>query len=436
MRSFNIILLLLILASGAYSQEYHKLQAGQLVPDIDFPVILNSNTLSHARLSDFKGKVVILDYWNIWCSGCLKAFPKLLELQEKFQSDLVILPVSFLHTSDVISDFVQKRKGTEREIGLPLAVFENTQNQLFEVLPTLGYPHCVWIDRAGRLLQTSTSLEVNEENIRKVLNGDRLNVPQVNYQMNFDLGAPFLLNGNGGPDTAFVYRSLLSPYLDSIQSRGLRKYKNDRYVRLFVANVSVAELVKLSLYQGRSIDPSNQYLVLEGVDAASFRWSQNEGDRRTWDARNAYCYDLVLPTRFSLDNALKYMQREVEDLFQIKASLEDRLMDCLVLTMLDSTKLPRSPKKGPAKYTSSVDGLQRKMEHSSLERVLSGIYTLDSPILIDETGYHENVDIQLSVRKPFDLVFLNEQLRKYGLCLKPAQRIMNVVVIKSNKRAT
>lgn len=50
----------------------------------------NYNTASSANnlnLSDFRGKVVVLDFWATWCPPCRKGIPDLVELKEEFKND-------------------------------------------------------------------------------------------------------------------------------------------------------------------------------------------------------------------------------------------------------------------------------------------------------------------------------------------------------------
>jgi RNA polymerase sigma factor (sigma-70 family) len=48
------------------------------------------------RLADFRGKVVVLDFWATWCSPCVGAMPRLMELQTRFKDK----PLVFLALHD------------------------------------------------------------------------------------------------------------------------------------------------------------------------------------------------------------------------------------------------------------------------------------------------------------------------------------------------
>lgn len=45
-------------------------------------------------LSDFKGKVIIVDFWATWCGPCKMEIPSFIKLQDDYQDDVVVLGVS------------------------------------------------------------------------------------------------------------------------------------------------------------------------------------------------------------------------------------------------------------------------------------------------------------------------------------------------------
>lgn len=105
-----------------------------------------------------KGKLVLLDFWAMWCSPCLSAFPYLEAMHEKFGSrGLVVLGVTRLYgRSDAAADLTVKKEWESLEtfkkshsIGYPFAVGgpdDPTNDERFGVT---ALPSTVLIDRRG-----------------------------------------------------------------------------------------------------------------------------------------------------------------------------------------------------------------------------------------------------------------------------------------------
>jgi len=49
---------------------------------------------NQVSLSDFKGKVILLDFWATWCGPCKMEIPSFIELQNDYRDDVVVLGVS------------------------------------------------------------------------------------------------------------------------------------------------------------------------------------------------------------------------------------------------------------------------------------------------------------------------------------------------------
>jgi thiol-disulfide isomerase/thioredoxin len=61
------------------------------------------------RLSEYKGKVVIIDFWATWCGPCRKGIPDLIELQKEFGKEIVVIGISLdTDTKEEVIPFMQK----------------------------------------------------------------------------------------------------------------------------------------------------------------------------------------------------------------------------------------------------------------------------------------------------------------------------------------
>jgi len=97
-------------------------------------------------INELRGKVIILDYWATWCAPCIKTFPELRGLYEKYRDNgLVIIGITRVDNTQnekTIEDFVAKEN-----FPYPIGISEESFNYLSYGVG--GIPHVVLIDRNG-----------------------------------------------------------------------------------------------------------------------------------------------------------------------------------------------------------------------------------------------------------------------------------------------
>ena len=409
-----------------------QLQPGDTVPDLQLPVIINYNTTS-ARLSDFKGKLLILDFWSINCASCIKGFPHLEELQKKFGNRILVLPVSFGSKKENVVKFFEKRKASGHQVNLPSAIFEDMDNELVKLFPVDGFPLGVWINTNGKVYAITQSVYVNEQNIKEALAGKKYNKPVKKIQAGFNKDKPYLINQNGGADTAFSYRSIITGYNDSVSSFGLLKQKTTDFTRLFTVNQSIVNLVKRTAYPEYLSDVQNKKLVLEVAYPALYLVPAYDTGYARNMMKTAWCYEVILPPSFDLSEAKQWMYDDLCRFFRIKSSIEKRKIKCLVLKRQPSRPIAPSGNDTSSNFTSEDQtyiSLKNKPLYF-LESFLNGKFP---QLVIDETGYTENIDIDLAVSANTSLLTLNKFLLDYGLQLCEEERLVEMLVVKETNR--
>jgi thiol-disulfide isomerase/thioredoxin len=412
---------------------------GELPADVSIEQIINYNT-SNAKLSDFKGKILILDFWHQWCGTCVQAFPHLDSLQKAFKNDLVIMPVTFQSKGSATAFFAKMNK-PNKPFSLPSIVEDTLLRKMF---PHLGDPHEIWIDKDGKVIAITEAKAVNAENIQKILNHTVLDVDRQYISPSFNNDQPLLVNGNGGPDHAFLYRSLFTKFIDSISGENLQR-ADSVSTRIFVANEDLqfyyreaygmgpdASLKALaSDYLGKRIvvETKHPARFINGSKANNFGYEEY----RKFKNNNLFCYELIMPPQFSLKNAFQAMKADLDRFFQVESKVELRSVSCLSLIRTDPKDRLKSISQEYYEYL-SPDKLQWVLKKSSIERLVLGFNTSFAlPFVIDETKYHYSIDIEINPKLANDLKSLNENLKAYGLRLVEKRFNLPMLVIKDVK---
>ena len=125
------------------SAKYEPLTVGKVAPDFQLPDLNDKEV----RLSDFRGKVVFLNFWATWCKPCREEMPSMEVLYKNFEKDgLVILAVSIdrVTTKKDIPPFV---KG----MNLTFPVMVDSWGQTDKRYKLMGVPETYIIDQQGVL---------------------------------------------------------------------------------------------------------------------------------------------------------------------------------------------------------------------------------------------------------------------------------------------
>jgi thiol-disulfide isomerase/thioredoxin len=117
-------------------------------------------------LADYKGKVVVLDFWATWCGPCRIEIPGLIELQNKYASrGFSVIGISMDDESGSVVDFYKEFK-----MNYPVAVGNQRVGELYGGI--FGLPTTFLIGRDGRIYSKhtgATGVDVMEDEVQQLL---------------------------------------------------------------------------------------------------------------------------------------------------------------------------------------------------------------------------------------------------------------------------
>jgi len=118
-------------------------QVGDLAPDFEL-VDLDDSTVT---LADFRGQVVLLNFWAVWCAYCRAEFPVLQAFYERHQNDgFVVLAINIQERKELVSEYVG-------ETGLTFPVILDQRGEVTARYRVRGLPTSFLVDREGRILE-------------------------------------------------------------------------------------------------------------------------------------------------------------------------------------------------------------------------------------------------------------------------------------------
>lgn len=182
MKHLNLLILILAIAAGflvttlfddsappAQQAAPQTVQGNRApLPAFDITALDGKNY----KISDFKEKIVVLNFWASWCAPCVVEFPKLVDLAAS-RNDLILIALSSDTAPDKIENFLAKQQSKIKEkLKSPNIIIarDNGKKITEDLFQTYKLPETILIDREGRMAQKIVGdTDWSGEEIRKIL---------------------------------------------------------------------------------------------------------------------------------------------------------------------------------------------------------------------------------------------------------------------------
>ena len=95
------------------------------------------------RLSDYRGRPLVLNFWATWCAPCRKEIPQFVDAYDRFRDGgLVVVGVNLQESKGIVRDYAD-------DFGMEFPIVMDRDGRVGERYRLLGLPMTFFIDRAG-----------------------------------------------------------------------------------------------------------------------------------------------------------------------------------------------------------------------------------------------------------------------------------------------
>jgi thiol-disulfide isomerase/thioredoxin len=116
-------------------------------------------------LGDFKGKVLLIDFWATWCGPCRAEMPNVIKAYEKYHAkgfEIVGITLDRPGDTDKVKKFITDKKMPWRQVYYPA-----DHNKVAEAYEVSGIPHTVLVGKDGKVIRAG----LRGESLLKTLEG-------------------------------------------------------------------------------------------------------------------------------------------------------------------------------------------------------------------------------------------------------------------------
>ncbi len=383
--------------AGIPLDSIEPLQIGDTIPEalwnLPLRVVNHPEGKDVVTLNDYRGKLIILDFWATTCPSCIKAMADLRSLQEQFSEKMAIIPIT-----DQEPEIILKTLTTNPLIG-HLGIYSVTGQHLFrKIFPYQIIPHYAWIDPKGVVAAITATQDITVDNVNMVLAQKK---PIYAFKALMDTDQPIFLNQDIMPEAVQTqhYAILLKGMVPGLPTGGVVSPPDNAIQRFALFNRPLITQYRSIIMQLLGAKYLHKY-VLTNVDSSDASFYHQP-----------YSFDFQLP--HEIGNG--FYQKALDALNAAQdgyvAKPLQRKQRCVVITRMPMNDTNIDGKQSILKDQDLITFYQARP--TTLIKRLNNTDHLKGLLVIDESGHTDPVDftLQLPISSPRKLL---KQLRQQG----------------------
>jgi cytochrome c biogenesis protein CcmG/thiol:disulfide interchange protein DsbE len=158
--------LLVVVAMGLNRAQQGTIQPGQVVDDFKLPLYsgYEHQGNSEVQLKDFRGKVVVVNFWASWCKPCEQEAADLQSAWQEYEQsgDVVFLGVDYVDTEPEARVYLKK-------FGITFANGPDLATSISQYFRIKGVPETYFVDREGVLHYVQVGPFSSVQQIKSIL---------------------------------------------------------------------------------------------------------------------------------------------------------------------------------------------------------------------------------------------------------------------------
>lgn len=382
------------------------LQIGDTIPDevweMPLQVVNYPEGKETITLSEYKNKLIILDFWGTACGACISALYKLDTLQSQLPDDLAIIPVAATQEAEPVAMVIEKRGWN-----LPSVV---SAPELAAYFPHKMIPQYVWI-KDNEVRGITESADGTIENIHKVINNADFSMQTKKDIMDYSRRV-HLCEYASRVNSPIYLSSIVTERIPGIPSA----YTMGPIGNLYVVNFTNALII--TMYRRVLGTRNNRIIVQSDASARYDQIIRND---------NMYGYQLKIPKSITTDKRRQHIINDLNTAFQLQLDSLMIEMECFVITEAVGMQQESNVISNVEVYPTGTDMLGMDRLVSLLN--YSHYWTEGQAIYLNESIYAGKVKIPDYRTLQEDGKLLEAILLPYGLTIKREKRCVMMYIL-------